>query len=209
MGVITVKNNTIRPALCLQKNSIVVILRSRNWEYTLNEDTSHLTFPAQLNLCPQRHTPPNSGQRLVKFQDPHHWRNLACRKLKEGAAGRISCWMPLCLINIYSKVRGLVWVTLSWCLQQWQRSPHSVGTTGEKQRFHCKRSPGRKGGLCKSPLTSATLHPTGMERVPVPCHPPCISPMASAHSQGQQNTQLLGMHETSGHVHRTESLTCC
>lgn len=39
-----------------------------------------------------------------------------------------------------------------------------------------KRCPGGKRGLYKSPLSRGALHPTGMERVPVPCHPPCISP---------------------------------
>lgn len=55
-----IKNITIRPALWLQENTIVMILRAKNWEYALNKDTSHPTFPAQLNPCPQRDTPPNS-----------------------------------------------------------------------------------------------------------------------------------------------------
>lgn len=58
--MITMKNNTIRPALWLQKNTVVMILRAKNWKYALNEDTSHPTFPDQLNLSPQRDTPPNS-----------------------------------------------------------------------------------------------------------------------------------------------------
>lgn len=54
---------------------------------------------------------------------------------------RISWWMPLFLMSIYSMVRDLVWVSLSWCLEQWQHSARSGDITGEKQSLECKEIP--------------------------------------------------------------------
>lgn len=75
-----------------------------------------------------------------------------------------------------------------------------------------KRCPGGKRGLYKSPLSRGALHPTRMERVPVPCHPPCISPTGFCSFPRPAEHTALGNAQKKkkyGHMHRTESLTCC
>lgn len=122
--------------------------------------------------------------------------------------------MPLCPINNYCKVRDLVWVTLPWCLQKWQYPASSAGTTGEKQSLDSKEISRWKERTTQIPLSTGQLciPPAWKEcQSPAthPASPPEMSRMAPAHSQGQENTQLLGMHEESRHVRRTESLTRC
>lgn len=53
--------------------------------------------------------------------------------------------------------------------------PAQLASQERSRVLTAKRSPGGKRGL-KSRLSRAALHPTGMERVPALCHPPCMSP---------------------------------
>lgn len=96
------------------------------------------------------------------------------------------------------------------CLLQWQRSANSVDVVGEKEGLNCKEIPHWEQRIIQFPPSAGQLCISlAWKEWQSPATHPASPPLASVCSQGQQNTQLSGIYETSGHVHRTENLTCC
>ena len=94
------------------------------------------------------------------------------------------------------------------CLLKWQRSASSVDIVGEKEGLDC-RDPPVGTEYSNPPSPGQPCNSLAWKKCQSAATHPASPPLASACSQGQQNTQLSGIYETSGHVHRTENLTCC
>lgn len=200
------KNNTIRPALWLQKNTVVMILRAKNWVYALNEDTSQPTFPAQW-------TPGLEGilhQTLARNQSSSRTHT----PLKKSRMHKIKIRSSRKNLLVDATMPNLVYIPRLeiWCgwlfpdvFSSGSMQPAQLALQERSRILTAKRSPGGKRGL-KSPLSRAALHPTSMERVPVLCHPPYMSPTGFCSFPRPAEQTAPG--NARGHVHRTEDLTC-
>lgn len=119
---------------------------------------------------------------------------------------KISQCMPLYLISTYFKIRGLghsCLVLAVRCLLQWQCSASLADIAGEQ------RDPLGVNKDCSTPPISwASLHLTGMERVPTPSHPPHMSPTGFClFPRPAEHTAVENLWNEQ--AHRTDNLICC